>query len=206
MHLINVSVPTTGRLSRTFRKVSHSLQRRPLIAALVLSLHILLVYVIVAGLKLQVDHKPEPEMLVTLSSGGPRIVRGVATKPTLVMPEEPLVPPPEIVAEERPVDSILVASATGGDGVTVPAEAIGSTRSVPALSPDLLAIARRAALRLRLTIAADGSVFDAVVENSTGSSAVDQMAVAWVKAHWRYRPAMRNGLPISVATTSLVPF
>jgi len=183
-----------------------STQRRPLVVAIVVVLHALAIYVMLADLGRQVGPKPGPELMLTVIQGGPRKPLGLFAEPVLTTPDEPLVPPPEILVDAQPADTISVSSASGGPGVTMPAEAIGTTRTVPVLSADLLQIARRNLLRLRLTLAADGSVIDAIVENSTGSTVIDLLAVTWVKAHWRYRPAMRDGMPVSVTTTSLVPF
>ena len=58
----------------------------------------------------------------------------------------------------------------------------------------------------RLRVADDGTVSDAVVDSSSGSREIDTLAIAWVKAHWRYRPALRGGLPVVVTTTAIVPF
>jgi TonB family protein len=181
--------------------------RRALAAVLVVGLHLLLVYVLIIGLKQRFVQHTAPTMELTLDPGGPRVARGAPTKPALVVPNEPEITPPEI-AIDTPAssDAILATAAVGGPGVTVPAEAIGTSHTVPTLSSELLALAHRAMLRLQLTIAADGTVIDAMVENSSGSAALDNLVLAWVKAHWRYRPAMRNGTAISVTTTSLVPF
>jgi len=183
-----------------------SIQRRPLVLAIVIVLHALAIDVILLDLGRTLGPKPAPEMVLAITQGGPRKPLGSFAKPVLVTPNEPLVPPPEISVDALPVDTISVASASGAPGVTIPAEAIGTTRTVPVLSADLLQLARRNLLRLRLTLATDGSVIDAIVENSSGSTKIDLLAAAWVKAHWRYRPAMRDGTPISVTTTSLVPF
>ncbi|MBL6854693.1 MAG: TonB family protein [Alphaproteobacteria bacterium] len=90
--------------------------------------------------------------------------------------------------------------------MTVPAEAIGETHTAPTLSADLTDIARKSTLRLRLRVAEDGSIKDASVDASTGSAQLDRIALAWVRAHWRYRPALRDGTPIAVTTTALVRF
>lgn len=170
-------------------------------------LHVLLAYVLILGLVQKPADRPEREMILSLAPGGPRIIHSEVPPPPLIVPDEPTISPPEIVVDDSaPTNAILTATAAGGQSVTVPAEAIGESHSSPPLSGDLLALARQAVLRLRLLIATDGSVSDAVVENSSGSARVDSLTLAWVKAHWLYRPAMRDGVAISVTTTALVPF
>jgi TonB family protein len=59
---------------------------------------------------------------------------------------------------------------------------------------------------LRLSVSADGSVIDAQVENSSGSSALDQAAIAWVKEHWRYTPATHDGTAVPATTEAAIRF
>ena len=181
-------------------------QRRPLSAAIVLILHALAVYVLLADLPSPIRQESAPELIVAIMPGGPREPRGAVPLPALIAPDELRAPPPELSLDIHPENSLPAANATGGAGVTIPAEAIGTTRSIPVLPVNLAAIARQALLRLRLIVATDGSISDAFVETSTGSPEVDRLALAWVKMHWRYRPAMRDGVAISVTTTSLVFF
>ena len=181
--------------------------RRVIAGTIVAVLHALLAYILILGLAQKPSDHQDREMILSFSPGGPRIIHVGAPQPTLVVPNEPTIPPPEVTVDDTsPTNSILAAAATGGPSVTLPAEAIGETHTAPSLSDDLLTLARQTALRLRLLIATDGSVSDAVVENSSGSGEVDRLTLAWVKSHWLYRPAMRDGVAISETTTALVPF
>jgi outer membrane biosynthesis protein TonB len=181
-------------------------RRRDTALIAVIALHALVVVAIIAALRPALAVKASQEISMTISPGGARVVRG-APKVNLVVPDQAAMSPPDIVIENTPpANTIVLPVATGGPAVTVPAEAIGDSHSAPPLSDDQLKAARRATLRLLLSIAADGSVAKAVVENSTGLGSLDALAVAWVERHWRYKPALRDGVPIPVSTMAVVPF
>ncbi len=91
---------------------------------------------------------------------------------------------------------------TGAPDVTEPAEAIAETHTFPA-PPVGAKPSSPVTVRLLLSITADGFVSDASVIASSGSSTLDQLAVDWTKAHWRYRPARRDGMTIPVQTRPL---
>ena len=183
------------------------MRRRETAFALVFIAHALLILVLVDALRPGPIGKAVPEMEVSISPGGLRIERGVRPKLNLKFRAVAVIPPPDIVvADDPPRGAISLPVSAGGPAVTVPAEAIGAFRTVPPLSGEMLAVARRVALRLLLTISSDGTVTKAVIENSSGQGALDSAVAAWVVAHWRYKPAMQDGHAISVSTTAIVPF
>lgn len=49
-------------------------------------------------------------------------------------------------------------------------------------------------------IGPDGVVIDAAVAISSGSDALDDAAVTWVKANWRWEPVTRDCRPAKVKT------
>ena len=59
---------------------------------------------------------------------------------------------------------------------------------------------------LHLTISAEGNVAGASVTQSSGFADLDQSAVAWVLAHWKYKPAIRGGVAVASATDAAVVF
>ena len=59
---------------------------------------------------------------------------------------------------------------------------------------------------LKLTIDERGAVTAASVEKSSGYDSLDNAAVAWVIAHWRYEPATKDGTPFVTTTDALVTF
>ena len=52
----------------------------------------------------------------------------------------------------------------------------------------------------------DGTVTDAIVTRSSGFPALDEAASTWIVAHWRYRPATREGKPVTSQTNANVKF
>jgi TonB family protein len=44
------------------------------------------------------------------------------------------------------------------------------------------------------------------VVSSSGHADLDEAAVAWVKSHWRYQPAMQNGGAVPATTNAVVTF
>jgi protein TonB len=59
---------------------------------------------------------------------------------------------------------------------------------------------------LDVTIDESGTVTQAVVQTSSGSERLDQAAVDWVKAKWRWNPPTTNGKPSSARTLVRVVF
>ena len=61
---------------------------------------------------------------------------------------------------------------------------------------------------VRLTLALDelGNVSGASVARSSGFAGLDDAAVAWVKSHWRFRPATQDGKPVASTVQADVTF
>lgn len=181
------------------------LPRGPLLAALVLALHAAALMVLIWALRVPpTPIQGQREILLTLQTTNPFAGHALPPPPTITSEILNIKPPTLPVADDMPGDSSAPSIAPGGGGITKPAESDGATHTTPPLSDAQLALARKAPLRLRLSITPDGAIDDATVEQSCGLAAVDDLVVAWVKAHWRYSPALRDGQPIAVETTALV--
>jgi TonB family protein len=61
--------------------------------------------------------------------------------------------------------------------------------------------ASKARCGLKLTIDDKGSVTEAVVGNSSGFERLDEAAISWVKAKWRYMPAMQGTKAVASMST-----
>ncbi|HXJ01838.1 MAG TPA: energy transducer TonB [Micropepsaceae bacterium] len=131
-----------------------------------------------------------PIIEVPLEPAGPNAITPTQTLPQTV-PERP-------AASEPPASPPTI--------VITPARAIAWTHTIP----DYPAISRRlgeqGTLRLKLAIAADGTVSDARVEASSGYQRLDEAAVQWVKTHWRYEPAMQGTKPMPSSALAEVTF
>jgi len=62
------------------------------------------------------------------------------------------------------------------------------------------------AVLLKILVMPDGSVSAATIVNSSGQADADRAAIGFVKANWRFIPAMLNGTAIQYWTTVAVPF
>lgn len=189
------------------RTTSNTSRPRYLALGCVVALHVALFWTLSAILLPVALVETERELQVTVFY--PRIASAQPPAPPLgwmfQMPEVVLVPEPEIV---------LTPEARSSGGI---AAGIMSARLVSSLDPShvnerpqlpatLGSMIAALTLRLRLLVLPDGSVFDAKVEKSTGEAEIDQLAIGWIRAEWRYLPAMVNGRPITAWTTVIVRF
>jgi protein TonB len=83
---------------------------------------------------------------------------------------------------------------------------LAATHTIPPYPPLEQRLGHEGTVVLRLTISAQGNVTEAVVLRSSGFERLDEAARAWVMAHWRYRPAMRGGVPVPSAGNVSVTF
>ena len=110
---------------------------------------------------------------------------------------------PETAAQQPAPKSPSKAANT--QSFTRPLEALAGWHGLPDLPPGLKAKGP-VSTKLLLSVAANGSVSDASVVEFTGLAWLDRQAIDWVKAHWRYRPALRGNRPVEAATTAIVFF
>lgn len=61
-------------------------------------------------------------------------------------------------------------------------------------------------MRLRVVIAADGRVTEAVVVESSGRRDFDHAARDTILRQWRYQPARRGGLAVTAEETVRIEF
>jgi len=140
-----------------------------------------------------------------------------------VKPPEPKLTKPKLVIAEEPV---FHAERNGGDtnGIhtsvaqepvtdaarpTIPdrgAVSIAATHTVPPYPPIARRIGAEGKVTLRLTVTAEGRVNEAEVVTSSGRDDLDQTARAWIVAHWAYKPALANGVPVASKTLATVTF
>jgi protein TonB len=140
-------------------------------------------------------------------------------------------PPPPVVELPKPVEPVLpevtvdLQQSAPTTAITVPppglapaapdapprvadtdVRAVASTHTIPLYPPLSRRLGETGKVSLTLTIGEDGSVVDAKVEHSSGSQRLDEAAEEWVKAHWRYQPAIRDGRLVQAMTTADVIF
>jgi protein TonB len=186
-------------------------QTRMLTIGIVGALHIAAVYALVTGLfphvidiasgTITVIPVPEPTQ-------PPQPQTHV--KVDLIDPTAPTVKEPEVDIQRDPGPTIWQPpNKDAGSGVgdlSTPAIAIGSTHTIPPYPELAIRLRQNGLVTLRIALGADGAVGDVRIEKSSGSGLLDDAAVAWVKAHWRYRPATENGTPVVSTTLAAVRF
>jgi protein TonB len=69
-----------------------------------------------------------------------------------------------------------------------------------------LRLGKEGTTTLRISVSASGTITDATVIGSSGSDDLDQAAIQWVKEHWQYKPAIRNGQPAAGTVQAAVRF
>lgn len=74
--------------------------------------------------------------------------------------------------------------------------AVPGTHTVPPYPPIARRIGAEGKVMLRLTVSAEGKVTAAEVVSSSGRDDMDQSARQWIMAHWAYKPALDNGVPV----------
>ncbi|HEY1875916.1 MAG TPA: energy transducer TonB [Rhizomicrobium sp.] len=128
----------------------------------------------------------------------------------------PVVAQPEFTTEESSKGNggiTATLSQPNESGSTGPREnvvraAVGilSTHTVPPYPPIAQRIGAEGKVTLRLTVSADGRVTEADVESSSGRDELDQTARQWILAHWAYKPALENGVPVVSHVLATVTF
>ncbi len=194
--------------------VAPAAERRTISIAVVAALHIAVIYVILAALNIV----PSP-----VSQDGPIHLRFIDKK-TVVDPQ----PPPTIQdgrlifthptappANPPPIPFDPGTGGTGtyypppqppGQGIFNPASAVPGTHTIPAFPSLDRRLGHQGAALLNIAIDEQGYVSDASVAQSSGYEGLDMAAIAWVKEHWRYRPAMRDGNAVPSTTRASVVF
>jgi protein TonB len=129
-------------------------------------------------------------------------------------PPPPLenVPPPTAIVPEfsvataAPPPSVTTAApkppappAPSGPSATK-LEPIRSTFTLPPYPEVAKRLGEQGTTTLKINIGKDGRISACEVQTSSGSERLDQAAVEWVKARYRYRPPTENGQPVEATT------
>ena len=125
-----------------------------------------------SGLRLPESAQREP----AAASGQPRII------------DEPPPPPPSPVAPATQSTPVGVAS---GRDTPIPL-----SQPAPRYPPEALRRNAGGLVRVRVTVASDGSVDRLELAESSGNRYLDRAAMEAVR-RWRFQPAVREGQPVS---------
>jgi protein TonB len=176
--------------------------------------HVFVIWAIVAGLAPQivklmprdiivrfVPTPVKPETPVNVKPDFPTLRDEPTVRPPVIDiardtgPTIKLGPPPDV--QPQPVHPAVPDTAVSG---------IAGTHTIPPYPLLAIRMNEEGRVLLHLTVAQDGNVASATVTQSSGFTDLDQSAVAWVLAHWKYKPAIRGGVAIASATDAVVVF
>jgi protein TonB len=174
-------------------------------------LHVIAVYALVTGLAqkivkavphdLTVTFTPEPEK--------PREKVEVPKVPDLpVTPQDTEITPPDIVIETpvQPPVTMPVAPPAQPVAADTAATSITSTHTTPPYPPMARKLGEQGTVKLKLTISTSGAVVAADIVQSSGFPDLDQTALSWVMAHWKYKPAVQGGVAVTSTAMAAVVF
>jgi len=135
-------------------------------------------------------------------------------KPTEVQPEKLTAVAPifETAPGERTIVTIEPRQSSSTSRTLPPTApdhapiSIASTHTVPPYPPIARRLGAEGKVTLNLTVTAEGRVAQADIVTSSGSGELDQAAQQWIVAHWKYKPALANGVPAVSHTLATVTF
>jgi protein TonB len=102
-------------------------------------------------------------------------------------------------------------SSSSSQSITPPAPdrapvSISATHTVPPYPPIARRLGAEGKVTLNLTVNAEGRVAQADIVTSSGNGELDQAAQQWIVAHWKYKPALANGVAAASHTLATVTF
>jgi protein TonB len=171
-------------------------------------LHVAAIYALITGMGTTIVRQVDHVVNVDVIASDTTKTAPVPPTPVLMEPADPTIPPPDIVVASTEPPSISIAP-TNPNTTAAPdsgAAGISNTHSTPPYPVEARAAAHQGTVLLQLTISPQGDVVAANVVTSSGYSELDQTAVSWVIAHWKYRPAIQNGVPVTSQTRAAVKF
>jgi len=183
-------------------------QTRVISIGIVIALHIAALYAIINGFHNAPIHVPMPGHYIPIP---PDKTHAPPPPPpsagTFLNPASPPLSGPDINIQRDDGNPITPPPTGAGQSITLTtAEPLIATHTTPPYPALALRLGEQGTAILKIGIAADGSVSDAIVQTSSGSERLDAAAIAWVKAHWRYKPATRGGAAIASTTLAAVKF
>lgn len=140
-------------------------------------------YVPPPDIKIATPPPPAPVQQVQQATPPPRMTP--PPQPTPITPPAP--PPAPAIPDSGPAG-------------------IASTHTTPPYPVLARRLGKEGTVTLSLSVSASGDVTGATVVSSSGNGDLDRAAIEWVKAHWRYKPAIRNGQPAAGTVQAAVRF
>jgi protein TonB len=170
--------------------------------------HVAAIWALVVGLHVKLLPQQEAPLIGTVIKTKPPVVVTPPATPHWVNPTETTIAPPPIDYGDGQTRQTITQVYNPQPNVPGDraAMAISGTHTIPPYPPLALRLGEQGGVRLHLTISADGEVTQASIVRSSGYGDLDQMAQAWVMAHWRYQGAIRGGAAVPSTAYAEVVF
>jgi periplasmic protein TonB len=181
-------------------------RQRAIGLGLVAALHVLFVWALVNGLATKIVAAVPKELKAeVIAPTQQEKTSQTPPPPTLVVPKD-AVTPPEIQVQTPQPQAIQTPMAPAVPSQSTHANSITSTHSTPPYPSEAKQKSHQGTVLLHIMITASGDVSNASVSKSSGFPELDQEAVSWVTAHWKYKPAVENGASVASASDAQVVF
>jgi protein TonB len=193
-------------LSVTNKRTSSS---RATTIAFVGAFHIAAIFAIVAGLTPTIFPKAPPGPIDVIKLKPDEPTKPQAPPVDWLKPEGlPANPPPIPTSKDNggPRGTTPTQAGDNTGPKIEPLRGITTTHTTPPYPITSIRLGEQGIVRLQLIVSADGRVISATVERSSGSSVLDQAAVDWVRAHWRYQPRTVDGQAQTATTEADIRF
>ena len=187
--------------------------RRAATIGTVAAIHALAIYALVSGMGTTVIQKVEHVIEIqqveetTPPKTPPTPVQPKMVEPTQVV--ETTLPPPVIDTVADPQSTPITATLTPTNTtppVNTAAAGVMNTHTTPPYPVAARTAGHQGIVTLSITIGPNGDVTNAAVAQSSGFPELDQAAVTWVMAHWKYKPAIQGGVNVTTTTQAAVKF
>jgi protein TonB len=176
-------------------------------------LHVLAIYALVTGMASHIvkTFVPPDLQIAWVDAVMP-------PRPVPLPPHPRLTQPQSVHIASVPIPIIRSADADGG-GINVmawqshvepiadsAASGLSNTHTTPPYPAESRAQSHQGTVLLHITVSPQGDVVSANIVRSSGYAELDRVALAWVVAHWKYRPAIEGGVAVTSATQAAVKF
>ena len=176
-------------------------------------LHVGAVFVLISGMANQIVKALPPDItVIDISDPQPPKPVTTPTPPKLVQPMTPMretVPPPVIQtapdSRSTPIN-LTVTPTNTPPPVNTAASGVSGTHTTPPYPVAARTASHQGIVTLTITVGPTGEVANAAVAQSSGFPELDQAAVAWVMGHWKYKPAVQDGVAVTSTTQAAVKF
>jgi|SRR5579871_3634190 len=186
------------------------ISNRTIAIGVVALLHIVAVYALVTGMTAQIVKLLPPDLQVAWVDTSPPKSVPVPPQPKLIDPVAPAIPTAPVPVIKTPDSGGSVINVAPSQTNTMPpdssATGLSNTHSTPPYPLQARALSQEGTVILQLTVSPQGDVVGADIVQSSGYPELDQTAVSWVIAHWKYRPAIVAGVAVTSQTQAAVKF